>query len=215
MRTALFVILSVSLAQPAAGQELRLQFFPEIGAEAVTPAGGELYSFVRIRTIDGARLEEDSGPGSLWRGPSISKGTELIPVSTKVAFKACVPIKGTFQASGPCFLDDDGDGKFDRQAIDETTRAGRLKAPILYSRVPVSLFSEDSFKRVFLFQGANSDSLRFSYREFSDSLARAAFTEDISIPREPTPFMMAIKDLQIEVLGVDAMGLRYRILKAN
>jgi hypothetical protein len=194
---------------------MRVQFFPEIGVEAVTPAGGELYSFVRVYTIDGAMLDEDSGPGGAFRGPSVPKGTQLVPVTTKAAYKACVPAAGTFQPEGTCFLDDDGDGKFDRQAHDEITRASRLKAPVRYSRVPVSVETEDTFKRVFLFQGATSDSLRFSYREFTGGLARPAFTEELTIPRSDFPFSIRLKDLQLEVLGVDGMGMRYRLVKAD
>jgi hypothetical protein len=66
-----------------------------------------------------------------------------------------------------------------------------------------------------LFQGATSDSLRFSYREFSNDMARPAFTEDLSIPREPFPSMIMVKNLQLEVLAVSGMGMRYRVVKAN
>lgn len=203
------------LSAPAIGQEMRIESSPKIGAEAVVPAGEAIYSYARVYTIDGAQLKAGSGPGSYLRGRSVAAGTELVPVPTKSAYKACVPAPGTLDPDGPCFMDDDGDGQFDRQATNGYNMAQRLKEPVPYSRVPISLTREDSFKRLILFQGATSDSLRFSYREFDNDLARPAFTEDLTIPREQFPAMIRIKNLQIEVLGVTGMGLRYRVVRVD
>lgn len=211
----LLAALSAALPGLANAQEIRLQRFPEIGVESVAPAGGELYSFIRVYSVDGARLDGDTGPGSYLRGRAVPAGTQLVPVPSKAAFKACVPVEGTFEPEGPCFLDDDGDGAFDRQSTNDYNVAQRLKVPVPYSRTPISLNREDSFKRVFLFQGATQESLRFSYREFTGGLARPAFTEELTIPRSDFPFLIQLKDLQLEVLGVDGMGMRYRLVRAN
>ncbi len=210
------VVAAVGAALPAmvSAQDLSLQRFPEIGVESITPAGGDLYSYVRVYTVDGARLNGDSGPGSYLRGRAVPAGTQLVSVSSKAAFKACVPVEGTFEPNGPCFLDDDGDGKFDRQSTNDYNVAQRLKMTVPYSREPISIYREDSFKRVFLFQGATQDSLRFSYREFTGGLARPAFTEELVIPRSEFPFSIRLKELELEVLGVDGMGMRYRVVRA-
>lgn len=215
MRCLLLIALAVGISAPVTAQKMTLKTTPEIGVESLVPAGGEVYSYIRVYTIDGARLQAGSGPGSYFRGRSVAAGTELVPVTTKSAYKGCVPAPGTFQPVGPCFMDDDGDGHFDRQATDDYNIAGKLKVPVPYVRVPISVARQDSFKRVILFQGATSDSLRFSYREFSDDMARPAFTEDLTIPREQFPYMVRIKNLQLEVLGVSGMGMRYRIITRN
>ncbi|MEH6789950.1 hypothetical protein [Parasphingorhabdus sp.] len=215
MRRFLLIGLGVALPCIVNAQELTLKHSPELGVETVVPAGGEVYSFTRVYTLDGARLEADSGPGSYLRGRSISVGTELVSVGTKAAFKACVPIKGTFEPDGPCFLDDDGDGRFDRQATNDYNLAQRLKIPVPYSRLPISVYREDSLRRVFLFQGATQDSLRFSYREFSAGLARPAFTEELTIQLAEFPLMIQLKDIQLMVLRVDGMGMRYKVVRAN
>jgi hypothetical protein len=215
MKRFLLMALGAALPCTVNAQELTLAHFPELGVESVVPAGGEVYSFTRVYTLNGARLEADSGPGSYLRGRSVSAGTELVPAKTKANFKACIPIKGTFEPDGPCFLDDDGDGQFDRQSTNDYNMAQRLKVPVPYSRLPISVYREDSFKRVFLFQGATQDSLRFSYREFSAGLARPGFTEDLSIQLAEFPFMIQLKDIQLEVLKVDGMGMRYKVVRAN
>ena len=136
----------------------------------------------------------------------------LVPVDTKTAFKACVPAEGTFDPAGPCFMDDDGDGRFDRQATNDYNMAGKLKVPVPYVKMPISISREDSLKRVILYQGATGDSLKFSYREFKFDMARPAFTEEISVPRESLPAMVRVKNMQIEVLAITGMGMRYRMV---
>ncbi|MBB4859659.1 hypothetical protein HNO88_002988 [Novosphingobium chloroacetimidivorans] len=203
------LLLSVS----AVAQTLSIVTEPPVGAEATVAPGEGVYSFSRLYTIDGARLTADSGPGSYLRGRSVAAGTQLVPVATKSTYKGCVPAQGTFDPAGPCFMDDDGDGKFDRQATNDYNVAQKLIAPVPYEKAAISIAREDAIKRVILYQGASGDSLRFSYREFNFDLARPAFTEEITVPREAFPAMVRIKNVQIEVLGVSGMGLRYRLVK--
>lgn len=199
----------------AEAQQMKIVSSPDIGVEAEVPAGGELYSYGRIYSINGVKLDADTKAGDWLAEKDVSAGTRLVRVSSKAQFKGCVPLEGSFEGGGPCFLDDDGDGMFDRHARDSHTMARKLKAPVPYSAAEISLSKVDSFKRVFLFQGATSDSLRFSYREFQDNLARPAFTEDLTIPREQFPAVVMLKDLRLEVLGVSGMGLRYRVVDAG
>lgn len=93
--------------------------------------------------------------------------------------------------------------------------AMKIKIPAPYSAATIFAVRTDAFKEVILYQGATADSVRFSYRQFKDDLARPAFTEELTIPREPFPAMMMVKNLQIEVMAVTGMGLRYRIVKVN
>ncbi len=213
MKGWILATVALGLSTPVASQIASLQRSPELGVETTVPAGGIVYSFMRVYTIDGARLNASSGPGSYIRGRTVEANTDLVPVKTKSFFKACVPAPGTFEPEGPCFMDDDGDGRFDRQATNDYNIAAKLKVPVPYVKVPISVTREDSFKRVILFQGSTSDSLRFSYREFSNDMARPAFTEELTVPREPFPSMIMIKDLQLEVLGVSGMGMRYRVIR--
>jgi hypothetical protein len=213
MRRLFFALSFIpAFAGAAQAQEMKIISLPDIGAEATVAAGGDVYSYIRMYTIKGAQIDADTRAGSWLLKKDVPSGTKLVPVATKAKFKACVPYAGSFEPDGPCFLDDDGDGVFDRQAGDDYEMATKLKQPVPYSKVDVSIARADSFKRVILFQGATSDSLRFSYREFSNDMARPAFTEELSIPREPFPAMVMVKNLQLEVLGVSGMGLRYRIV---
>lgn len=196
-------------------QEMTIVSNPPIGIESTVPAGGDIYSFVRLYTIDGYQLDADTKAGHWLLQESVKHGTKLVPVETTKAVKACVPYDFSFDAKGPCFIDDDGDGKFDRHSGDEVTMFRKLKSPVPYSQTKIALSREDSFRRSIIYQGATADSLRFSYREFNDDMARPAFTEELSVPRETLPAMIMVKNLQLEVLKISGMGLTYRIVKVG
>jgi hypothetical protein len=54
--------------------------------------------------------------------------------------------------------------------------------------------------------------LRLSYREFSNDLARPAFTEELSFPvSDAFPQTIVWRNTKITLLGLDNEGLRYRI----
>lgn len=199
----------------AKAQDLQIIRFPEIGVDSTIAAGSEIYSYARLYTIDGVQLEVDSKAGSWMLEKPVARGTKLISVSTKAKFKACAPAPGELTGSGPCFIDDDGDGRFDRQSADEVEMARKLKVPAAYTKTKISVVREDAFKSVLLYQGATSDTLRFSYREFKNDIARPAFTEELTIPRETFPAMIMVKNIQLEVLGVTGMGLHYKVVKVR
>ena len=203
------------LSGSVAAQGSRLVTFPAVGVEATTPTGGELFTYGRLLTVKGAKLGDEVKAGNWLLEAVYTAGTDLIPVDTKASFKACIPYAGTLRASGPCFLDDDGDGRFDRHAGDEITRARKLRTPVPYTKAEVSVIQQDTLSFKILFQGGGSDNIRFSYREFSDDIARPAFTEELTIPREPFPQMIVLKKVQLEIIGLNGMGLRYRIVKLD
>ena len=217
-RTLQLLSISVaicSLPGNLRAQEMQVIANPPLGQENTIPAGGEVYSYVRLYTITGYQLEADTKAGHWLLEEPVKAGTRLVDVPTSKAVKACAPEPNSFTALGPCFIDDDGDGKFDRHSGDQSTMFRKLKPPVSYSETKLTISREDSFKRTILFQGATSDTLRFSYREFKNDMARPAFTEELSILREAMPSMIMLKNLQIEVIGVSGMGLTYRLVQGN
>jgi len=215
MRSLVVGAAFLASASGTLAQEMQVISVPEVGAEATIPAGGEVYSYARVYTLDGAVLEQDAQVGLLFTKERVPKGTQLIPVASKSKFKACVPYANTFTASGPCYLDDDGDGLFDRNSQDEGSIAIKSRPPTPYNRVKITIIREDSFKRSILYQGASADAIRFSYREFKNDIARPAFTEELTIPREQLPAMIMVKNIQMEVKTVSGMGLTYRIVRVH
>ncbi|MGH6786657.1 MAG: hypothetical protein ACREBO_07485 [Novosphingobium sp.] len=211
--------LTLATIAPAAAQSgepvitAKLVTVPTRGESARAAAGDELFTYSRIYTTDGAVLEDRAKAGNWLLQDWYEVGTKLIPVSTKAKFKACVPATGTLDTyNGVCFLDDDGDGTFDRSAADFVSTATKLKSKARYSRVPVSVQRDDSFKFVLLYQGATADTLRFSYREFKNDMAREAFTEELTVPREPVPMMLRLKGRTFEIRAINGLGIEYRLI---
>lgn len=148
--------------------------------------------------------------GGRWLLPLvITPDQELTQVSSKAKF-ACTDL-----GSGPCGLDDDADDTFDRMAQDELSMALKLKKPVPYKTRRDSKVVDDpeNFRQVILYQGATSDTLRLSYREFVKDMARPAFTEELSIPiTKSFPQLIAVKDITLRILNIDGLGLRYELV---
>lgn len=212
--SAAFAALSITTAAHAERVvTAKLASFPEKGQVARASAGDEFFSYSRIYATEGAVLGERAKAGNWLLEQWYEAGTKLVPVDTRVAFKACVPDPGTLESyNGACFLDDDGDGTFDRHAADFATMARKLKTKVTYRREPIAIQNDDSFKYVLLYQGATSDTVRFSYREFKNDLARAAFTEELTVPREAFPMVLRLKDHTFEITGINGLGVSYRLI---
>jgi hypothetical protein len=58
----------------------------------------------------------------------------------------------------------------------------------------------------------NGNALSLSYREFSDDMARPAFTEDLSVPMGATfPQPIVVKGQRFIVHKIDGTGLTYQL----
>lgn len=212
MKQVVYAAALLSLSGPASGQSLNFEIetSPEVGQQVTVSPGEELYLYWKKFTVEGARLTIDTKAGQWLVEERISAGTLLVKEDAKLGFKACVPYKGTVKSSGLCLLDDDDDGRFDRHS--DGIIARRYKVPVPYERDNVSVVGVDALRHSILFSGATGDTLRFSYREFNIDLARPAFTEELTVPREDFPQMIRLKGRTFELLGLTGLGLSYRLV---
>lgn len=221
MNRAIFVLATLAFAPTLAiaqSQEppvtVKLVTFPNKGESTTAAAGDEIFAYSRLYTVEGAVLDDRAKAGNWLLQDWYEAGTRLVPVSSKAIFKACVPDPGTLNTyNGVCFLDDDGDGTFDRSAADFVATATKLKTKVHYSRSPISVQRDDAFKFLLLYQGATADTFRFSYREFKNDMARAAFTEELTVPREPLPMMMRLKGHTFQVNSASGLGITFKLVE--
>jgi hypothetical protein len=69
-----------------------------------------------------------------------------------------------------------------------------------------------TFRQALIFAGLDGKTLRLSYREFTDDMARPAFTQDLTFTMSGKyPETISFRDSAITVLGIDNSGMRYRI----
>lgn len=146
-------------------------------------------------------------------------GASLIIIRER-RLKACrarnVTRLGGYSVGGwdDCLIDTNDDGRFDRVAFNEVAGARNIVPPLPYRRanVPVEGVGSASFRRTLTFLGRSGSDIRLSYREFSNDMARPAFTEDLTLPLPASfPETMTVKGLRLTVLGLDGSGLRYRL----
>lgn len=136
---------------------------------------------------------------------TIEAHTPMYSVPTNERFKAC--------GAGGCAIDDDGDGTFDRVAVEQGVRAVRLHEPVRYERRVVPLDAPNNLRQMILYQGTDGTTLRLSYREFRGDFARPAFTEDLLVPiTRNFPQDVVVKDIRFRIHGVDGTGLRYEVV---
>jgi len=185
---------------------------PNAGVVRTVSVGSIIREQGRFYIVDEA-ITTVSRPmrGGRWVIPlTVNPDQPLTQVSSNAKFKAC-----TNAGTGPCGLDDDGNGTFDRMAQDSVSLAVKLKEPVPYVTKTQTRVVDDpkNFKQVILYTGATGDTLRLSYREFSNNMARPAFTEELTIPlSKQFPQDVAVKDVRIRIHKIDGLGLTYEIL---
>lgn len=185
---------------------VEIRHVPEVAVLSTVTAGSQIHEYARVVHFE-ATVPDTQMRGGQWLIPlTVEAGTQMFPVETRTKFKACVP-------SGPCGLDDDGDGTFDRMAQDEVATALKLKVKVPYRSVRFVSQSPENLRQIILYLGATKDSLRLSYREFSNDLARPAFTEEIAIPlQEKFPQDVAVKQIRMRIHSITGLGMSYEIL---
>jgi len=88
-----------------------------------------------------------------------------------------------------------------------------LKEPIPYVPEMAIKYVEDSFKYVALYQGRAGESIRVSYREFKDDMARPAFTQEIDYTLATDGrTTIGFKGMRIEVIKATNTNISYKVL---
>lgn len=220
------LMLSLITVPVAAAEHLVTVTSPSDGKEHTASAGDVVWSKRTARvSVDQETtyvLDERALGGGFFSTKGTADkgvGSRLIGVETKSGVKAC-EINATDLIVGrvrACFTDEDGDGAFDHYSYKENASLGPLRQPARYHRVVSSEETERSnFQSQVTYLGVSAGALSLSYREFSDDMARPAFTETLSIPLNPVyPQSVRFKGVEMKVVKIDGLGLRYQIVATS
>lgn len=209
MKAAKFALAVVGLVcGSAAMAEERLTFthLPEIGTSRTVGIGEEILRTQIGSEFDAIVLLEDARYSNGWLMGStrVPRGTQVFLENSERGF-----VKACLREPYICFYDEDRDGIFDR--VTGTTIAGStIREPVPYGET--TLTGAFDFERAITFSGADRDSLRFSYREFRNNMARDAFTEELVVPREEFPQTILLKGNVFRVEAVGGMGITYTLV---
>lgn len=214
----LLVAAALLLAPIVASAQIQQGSTPEVGEEATVPIGGEMLTEFKYRGTPGVVLAGDVRAN--WgaaENVELPAGTPLAIIRAK-RVKACQSRTNLNWLN--CVIDTDDDGRLDRVSFNDIAGAKDISPPVPYTKQSVRMgvdprFGEgNDFKRVYVFTGASGNTLTVSYREFLNDLARPAFTESLTIPLGSTfPQNVALKDRVFQIIGIDGMGLRYRLVR--
>lgn len=192
---------------------------PPIGSQASTPVGGTVFSQFRYWSKIGYRLDAPVNSSFMLGQVAAAQGDSLVRavVDGKTAF--CTERRTYFDpVVGPhrttCFIDPVGSGTFTKMtaAPGVVWLEKDLPSPVGYSKSEQIFPRSDSFKYELLYQGVSGKTIRLSYREFLDDLARPAYFQDVSYDIGTLPVTLTFRTVKLEVFSADNNALSYRVL---
>jgi hypothetical protein len=88
-----------------------------------------------------------------------------------------------------------------------------LKQPIILKEIEIVSVSQNNFKQEFIYNGKAGNILKFSYREFTNDMARPAFNQDVQYDLSESN-EIGFKGARFLVLNATNMKLEYKVLSA-
>lgn len=194
---------------------------PAIGEMKTAPVGSTIWEEYRFEGTTGVII--DAPVRANWGTVEVvdlPAGSALHILREK-KLKACrtytmLPNLGVNLWSD-CLFDLDNDGRFEKVSYNSSGASKAVDPPVPYRRGLIEIVGDRSppnSKKILIYLGGDATTLKLSYREFSNKMARPAFTEDLSIPLVTTfPQAVAVKDRIITIHGISGMGLSYQLTK--
>lgn len=156
--------------------------FPDLNVRTNVNVGQVMLSEYDYLAQDRAVLR-DSISGSFWSGRNAAvAGSSLVAAMSQGVKIYCQPPGGM---GSPCVKDTNGDGFFDKastmNAYGMLVNESNID-PVGYRQGDQNI--EDGFKYELIYQGLDGNVVRIAYREYTENLARPAFSQDLSYTLE-------------------------------
>lgn len=218
---AAFAVTGCATVQvsPASIATEKIGQLPPLGSQAAAPVGGVVFSQFRYWSRTGYRLEDPVAlPFALGR-VAVAQGEGLVRATVDGKAVLCTerrtyydPITGPHRTS--CFIESAIPGTSTRITVAPGVvwMEKDLPQPARYSVAEQFLPRPDAFKYELLYQGISGKTIRLSYREFLNDLARPAYFQDVSYDITSMPTFLTFKTVRLEILGADNNALTYRVL---
>ncbi|WP_312165381.1 hypothetical protein [Massilia timonae] len=195
---------------------------PAIGVASQAATGDNMYAEFQTtskRTINVTLLAPASAVMDLGHKLALPAGrTGRLGTTTNGGFPAMcffhVTEPGIGGPAHACTVDTDRDGAFDSAMFMNRDRLFPLAAPAKYktekSAPEVTREESGGFRREILYQGVSKGTIKLSFREFMNDMARPAFTQEILYDLEQDGTAIVVfKGLRLKVLQATGMGVRY------
>lgn len=195
---------------------------PAIGVQSSAAIGQEIWQEYRFEGQPGVIISQSVQAN--WGTVEIvdlPAGSPLVVIRAK-KLKACASSQVIFGQLTweDCLIDADDDGRFEKVSFNNVGGSKPIEPPVAYQRASVEIKGDkragggNNFKKQIIYLGSTTGTLRLSYREYANDMARPAFTEELTIPLGAAfPQGIAIKDHVFSLTGLDGMGLHYTLVK--
>lgn len=210
---------TITVLESNGGVEEKIGKVPEISVESSAAVGSQLFSQFRYWSRIGYRIKDNYNNRLALGWINVSEGDFLIKASNDGKVVYCTekrayidPLTGPLSTA--CFFDMNETGKFDKVKARPAMVwfENSINPPIRYERSEQLTPKPDSFKYELLYQGVSKGTLRLSYREYVNDMARPSFFQDVSYDIASYPTEVTFKSVRLQILGADNNGIKYKVL---
>jgi hypothetical protein len=199
---------------------------PELNSYKLIDVGEVIYEEYDVTLVDLVRLEASYGynddhfeKGTLLTGYLISDAKFYCAnrYSSPYPNMSVYASASMFDLIKPCFRDTDFDGKFDKikssPSREIQLNAALRNKPLPYTTTNGQQKYAKGFKKQLLYQGVVNNGINISYREFSDNMARPAFTQEVKYELDSSgKATLGFQGARIEVYNASNTGLSYKVI---
>lgn len=214
MKKTLFSILSIlliacNIQQPVVEHKrqestpLNQEFTSEIGATITEYT--DAYFVEALKITKGSKVKSTSFSNAVQTGDVFRPGNK---VNNTQYYLITSPDNLT--ARGIAINERNNNAKFVEGNIYNLI-SYNFETPISYEKIKVPDDTRDYFKKEFLYNGKAGNTIKFSYREFMNSIARPSFTQEVQYDLSESN-IIGFKGMRVEVIKATNTTITYRIL---
>ena len=183
--------------------------FPEIGTRTTVAVGQVMISKYDYLSQSGATLR-DQVSGSFWMSRSgLTAGAKLVGAVSSGELVYCQP---PARLGAPCLKDTNSDGRFDyaytMNAYGFLVNGVEIE-PASYRAGDQAI--KDGFKYELIYQGNDNGVVRIAYREYTENLARPAFSQDLTYTLELSGTQVRFRDVSAVIHAADNNQIEYTV----
>jgi len=182
------------------GDELNKEYTKEVGANMITKINGKIYDAIKISSDVGSSLNYNK---------EIKKDDIFVKRSTIEGYSLYFNRDGN-KTYGIALPDDGTQPKtfLNTGGIKIYTRKNEIK----FTKITYPDAESSYFRQEFMYNGKSGNTVKFTYREYADDLARPAFTQDLQYDLNDSN-IIGFKGLRVDVIKAGNVEITYKILK--
>lgn len=209
----------VSDPTPALQLTHGVRSIPQVGIASTSETGDTMYAESQTTSSQEATVtltQPATATMDLGHKLSVEAGRSGQLMNTMGRKAVCWQFVTTPGVGGPahaCLLDYSDANRFDYVMFRNRDRVFPLTRPVAYSVVKgaaIETSQESKFRRELLYQGLSKGTIKLSYREFANDMARPAFTQDVLYDLESNgKTTVVFKGLRVNVLEATSARIKY------